>query len=170
MANQIPIDELRQLLRYDAGTGKLFWREGLKNNSYAGREAFTALSEDGRRIGSINRKMFKAHRVCFALAHGRWPRGMVDHVDGDPSNNRLSNLREATHSQNNANRKPKPGSASRYLGVSFDKRGRRWKGQVYKDNKNYNTPRRLCETAAALDRDRLARKLHGNFARLNVNA
>ena len=168
--NEIPISELRALLRYEPETWKLYWHEGLKNNSYAGKEAFTAASDGGRRVGMVRRVRFKAHRVCFALIHGRWPVGMVDHIDGDQSNNREENLREATHAQNNSNRGSQNGSASRYVGVSFDKASGKWKGQVYKDNRNHNTPRRVCETAAAIDRDRLAAQLHGQFTRLNINA
>ena len=153
----IPIQYLRRLLRYLPERGELFW-------------AFTAVNQDGRYVGGIRNYTYKKARVCFAHFHGWWPTGMVDHIDGDNTNDSIRNLREATHAQNNANRGSLAGSRSRYVGVAYDQRSGKWKGQVYKDGKNNNTPRRRCETAAALDRDRLALALHGDFARLNIDA
>lgn len=51
-------------------------------------------------------KHLLVHRIIWAMHHGRWPKAEIDHIDCDPSNNRLENLREATHAQNASNRKP----------------------------------------------------------------
>lgn len=47
----------------------------------------------------------RAHRVAWFLTHGRWPAEQIDHINGDPGDNRLCNLREATNQQNLQNRR-----------------------------------------------------------------
>lgn len=91
----------------------------------------------------------------------------VDHANRDPSDNRAVNLREAAHWQNNANRTKKPGTKSRFHGVTRCSRSGLWKGQVSKDNRNHSTRRVSSEEEAARLRDELALKLHGEFAHLN---
>lgn len=51
----------------------------------------------------FNGVRYYAHRIVFAMHYGRWPKSIIDHIDGDPSNNNPLNLREATDSQNNYN-------------------------------------------------------------------
>lgn len=53
----------------------------------------------------IGGRIVKAHRLIWALVYGTWP-PEIDHIDCDGRNNRLSNLRLATRSQNGANRRP----------------------------------------------------------------
>lgn len=83
------------------------------------------LDEKGYRIICFRSKgfqfRFKEHRVIFFLETGRQPEEL-DHIDGNRSNNHISNLREATFKQNSSNKKSKSESLSPYKGVSFDKR------------------------------------------------
>lgn len=90
--------ELRQLLRYEHETGKLFWRERPTatkqwNERYAGKEAFTASSQGGNRIGSIHGRLYRASRVIWAMVHGEWPKGSVLRRDKNVSDNKVSNLK-----------------------------------------------------------------------------
>lgn len=168
MKPKISIEELRELVRYDPETGKLYWLPGVPNNSYAGKEAFTAVSDGGRRVGMVRGRMYKAHQVCWALHYGVWPAGIVDHKDRDRGNNRIGNLREATIGQNNANGTGvRKGGYSAFVGVTWCKRSRKWTSQVYHENKGHNCGRFGCESAAAIYRDIKAFKLHGEFALLN---
>lgn len=48
----------------------------------------------------FNGKWVMAHRLAWRLVHGEWPDGEIDHINGDPSDNRIANLRVATRSQN----------------------------------------------------------------------
>jgi hypothetical protein len=114
----IPISELRKLVRYDRETGKLHWlsrpvaselapdaASKLKtwNTRYAGTEAFATKHSAGYFEGCVLGVRFLAHRVAFALAQGRWPVGEIDHIDHDKQNNRLANLRETSHQENALN-------------------------------------------------------------------
>lgn len=93
----LPIAYIASQLKYEPDTGKLYWQV-TRNRIVAGQEA------GSRHLGYIRVKMkgrnYAAHRIAWALTFGDWPSKEIDHIDGDRANNRISNLREATHSQN----------------------------------------------------------------------
>ena len=94
------------------------------------------------------------------------PRGMeTDHINGDTLDNRKSNLRVCTKSQNMANRKV--AGVSKYLGVCWHKATKKWTAAIRKNNKSYNLGIFENEKDAALAYDKMARELHGEFARPN---
>jgi hypothetical protein len=84
--------------------GRLFWRVDI-GRIRAGTEAGKIDSRGYIAVG-FNGKSLLAHRVVWLLAYGEWPSGNLDHIDRQRQNNRLSNLRIATNSQNQANRAP----------------------------------------------------------------
>jgi hypothetical protein len=96
------------------------------------------------------------------------PRGLlVDHRNGDGLDNRQSNLRPATHSQNGCNRKKRKNTSSQFVGVSWDKRVRRWSCRIKHQNKEIWLGYFDIETEAAKAYDAAAKKYFGEFARLN---
>ena len=104
---RITIDEVRQLLDYNPTTGDLIWRRRPNvpqgwNTKYAG----TIAGGDGSgcRVVRIYRRGYMAHHLAWALAMGRWPSLTIDHKNRDWRDNRLENLREATHYQQGQNR------------------------------------------------------------------
>lgn len=96
-------DTLRALLDYNPETGALTWRESAPRGGkrQAGREAGTT-----RRVGrppgklyrgvKIDRQVYGSHVLAWAIVTGEWPEGMLDHEDGDGTNNRWQNLRAAS--------------------------------------------------------------------------
>jgi hypothetical protein len=64
------------------------------------------------------------------MAYGQWPRRGIDHVNGDGTDNRLENLREANQSQNGANRRLTSKNTSGFKGVSFAKQAKRWRAGI----------------------------------------
>jgi HNH endonuclease len=63
-------------------------------------------------------RTYPAHRVAWIITYGDIPDGMyIDHIDGDPKNNSISNLRLVTHSQNHRNRSMPPSNTSGAVGV-----------------------------------------------------
>lgn len=109
------------LLRYEPETGFLFWLANPRKHKN-GKRADIAGSR-GYRIVCHEWKQYGAHRVAWFLAHGEWPE-ILDHVNGDRSDNRLANLRKATHYTNNQNiRLAKANSKTGILGVESKKDG-----------------------------------------------
>ena len=100
------VDEIRQLVEYNSATGKLFWKPREHpwwNTRYAGKEAGST-SKGGYLSLRVYGEHIPAHRVAWAVVHGRWPKGVIDHIDGDRQNNRLDNLRDISFVQNLQNR------------------------------------------------------------------
>lgn len=165
----IPIDDLRRLVRLDRETGALIWLERGSprfDARFSGRPALADIGNHGYRYGTINRHKYLAHRVVFALVHGRWPDLQVDHIDRNRLNNRPDNLREASPRENQQNKTTSRSGRAR--GVVWHKRDKRWMAQC-KDA--YGRQRYLglfsTEGEAAAARDAFAAEQHGAFAVLN---
>jgi hypothetical protein len=136
MTKDLPsIDELRKLLAYDPDTGDLKWltRRDVKaswNTRYAGHPALACVHEDGYRKGRIHRKLFRAHRVAWALHHGRWPELDLDHINGNRSDNRIANLREVTRVENQRNMRLPSDNKSGVIGVYWNTARRKWVAEI----------------------------------------
>lgn len=136
----IDIETLRQLIRYDADSGKLYWlfrdasyftsetQYKIWNKRFAGREAFTADCGIGYRQGAVLGVMLKAHRVCWALHYGEWPSGQIDHINHDRGDNRAENLRCVTISENCRNRSLPRNNSSGIIGVQ--RSGSKWQARI----------------------------------------
>lgn len=76
-------------------------------------------------------KKYAAHRVAWFLHYGSWPKNQIDHINGNPSDNRICNLRDVTGSVNMQNlRVPRRDGTSGYLGVTWNKQAKKWKAQI----------------------------------------
>jgi hypothetical protein len=130
----IPIEELHRQLRYDAQTGKIFWRTGTP--CYApGREIGSGTSGGYRQV-VINRCVIRAHRVAWALHYGHWPELQIDHINRDRTDNRIANLRLATNGQNARNRTAQSNNKCGLKGVSRHKG--RWRATIFANGKQRN--------------------------------
>lgn len=162
---------LKQYFDYDA-EGYLIHKEridkiGRPNIRYAGKRAGTLDTKRRWRI-SVDGQVFEAHRLVWIWHNGEIPVGhVVDHINGDPSDNRIENLRTATTSQNNANRNCKKNNAtSQYFGV-YKKDGTQWVAQAKKDGEVQYIGCFKTELEAAQARDSYVRGLHDGFEKLN---
>ena len=107
------------------------------------------------------------HRVLMNIIHD--PKVLVDHVDGNGLNNQKHNLRLCNHSQNNCNRQSSKNSSSKYLGVSWLKRNKRWVAQIKDPNKKSQYIGSFKnEIDAAKAYNKKAEIIFGKFARLNI--
>ena len=102
-----PVEILSEWLSYDAETGEIRWKQDRWYNAKAGSIAGTICTTTGyRRIRLGSGKKLQAHRIAWALTYGYDPHPLeIDHIDGDRQNNRLSNLRTVTRSENQLNRR-----------------------------------------------------------------
>lgn len=129
------IEYLHKRLRCEPETGKLFWRdcEDMPNSwlaRYASKEAFTAVSNYGYRVGTIDGKLFQAHRIIFAMHHGEWPEDQIDHINGVRRDNRIVNLRAVSHAENGRNQSMRKNNKSGVTGVYWHKRDWKWVAQI----------------------------------------
>lgn len=88
---------------------------------------------------ALNGKNYLAHRLAWLAYYGDGPPKIIDHIDGDKTNNKIKNLRAVTKSQNNWNQKnPSKNNNSGEIGVSFNKRLNRFSASITKDYKKYH--------------------------------
>jgi hypothetical protein len=126
MLNQ---EKLKQQLSYNPETGEFTYiKSRFKNN--IGKVAGHPHSEGYVQISLMGKPYF-AHRLAFLYMTGKWPVNQVDHKHGDKSDNRWSELREASVEQNNQNIGVRTTNASGYTGVSFNKAKGLWQANGY---------------------------------------
>ena len=110
---------------------------------------------------SIKQKTVLMHRMIMQPPKGK----VVDHINGNPMDNRRSNLRICTQGENTLNRKPNYRGASSFKGVVKD--GNRWQSTISKAGVSYNLGMYQYDVLAAIAYNGAARILHGEFAKLN---
>lgn len=112
----------------------------------------------------INKKSYKLHRLAWILMTGSEPRGYVDHINRNKSDNRWCNLREASAAENQWNHDPHKSNKSGVSGVHFCKRSQRWKAACKVHGKRYNvgTFREMDQAVEAITRFRVEH--HGEYA------
>ena len=111
------VEYLFEILHYDPTTGKLFWKQRGRehfesdracnswNANNANKEAFTYTTALGYKKGNVLGVNYKAHRVAWKMFYKEEPLELLDHVNCERSDNRISNLRAATTLQNTWNQK-----------------------------------------------------------------
>ena len=171
-SHYITADQLRAILDYDPETGEFRWRETahkskMWNTKYAG-EIAGGKATSGRNttylaIGIEGRRYY-AHRLAWLYIHGEWPPAVIDHVDGDGSNNAIANLRLATNRENQANRGRQRNNATGYKGVHFETWTGKYKAKIQHSGKTYNLGRFETPEEAHEAYEAAASRLHGDFA------
>ena len=128
--------KLKELFHYCPNTGTFTRIKTITYNAKAGDIAGTHESNGYRRI-CIDGKNYRYHRLVWLYTYGVWPIEHIDHINGDPSDNRIINLREATSAQNNRNKLIRFDNKSGFKGVCLDRRRGKWLAQCTID-KNYH--------------------------------
>jgi len=153
------------LLNYDPETGVFTWKVSTRNRvagsiaGYLNKHGYIRIDIDG--------KYYQAPSLVWLIVTGSNPIAEIDHIDNDKVNNKLSNLREASRSQNEINIGVKHNNKSGYLGVSWVDRKSKWLAQVTRDKVRYHVGWFDDPREAAIARDKAAIRLHGEYSRLN---
>ena len=170
-----PVWVLHELIDCEFNEGTLRWKArtrdafptfrflGVWNAKHAGKAAFLVKRQDGYLQGKLLGNTQFAHRVVWAMASGEWPDKLMDHINLDKADNRLSNLRSATRSQNQFNTPAKVTSNSGVKGVYFNKRKKKWEARIGADKarKGLGYFNSIEDAEAAYKR--AAIELHGEF-------
>ncbi len=125
-----------------------------------------SLSSTGYIYVSIGGKRHRVHRMIFLYHHGYLTNGLqIDHIDGNPGNNRIENLREVTGSQNLMNSRVQKNNISGIKGVYWNKESRKWSAKISVNGKDIFLGYHDFKGEAAAVVKAAREKYHGEYAR-----
>jgi len=127
---QITAHRVRQVLDYNPETGIFKWTCCPSSRRLNG-EVAGAVDALGYVVISIDGVRYHGHRVAWLYVHGEWPKFVIDHINGNPGDNRIANLRDVSRRVNQQNmRRAMKNNTSGALGVSRAKKEQKWKAQI----------------------------------------
>lgn len=154
---------LRELFSYDAETGWLTWKITNSNRNVAGNIAGTMNRVNGYRYVRVDGVYHLVHRVIWQMVHGERPESQIDHINCIKTDNRLSNLRKASTSQNHANIGVTSANTSGFKGVT--KARGRWRAAITRDGKSNHLGCFDTKEQASAAYFKAATEMFGEFAR-----
>lgn len=155
-------EELRRIILYDPQTGSFTWKVAAARRVKVGGPAG---GKSGRYVCiRIHGRLYRAHRLAWLYVTGQWPKDQVDHINGVEDDNRFLNLREATNTENQRNRKKKKDNTSGFKGVCFVKSKRLWMASIVVQRKSINLGYFRAPEDAHRAYCAAAKKYHGQFA------
>jgi hypothetical protein len=163
----LSLERLREVLAYDPLTGHLTWRVRLGPMCKFGKSA--GVLKSGYRRIAIDRRSYTASHLAWFHYYGVRPLALLDHKNGDPDDNRMENLREATHCQNSQNVGVRSNNSAGLKGAS--QFNRKYSRAKYRSSITINKKRiflGLFHTAEAAHAAycKAAAEMHGEFANL----
>ena len=128
--NTITREIIKEMLDYNLETGVFRWKistnRRIKIGAIAGTKNWNLYF-----IIPLNGKRYRAHRLAWMYVYGTWPVYDIDHINGNPSDNRFNNLRDVTTSHNTQNQtKPHKRNKCGLLGVSWHTVGKCWRARI----------------------------------------
>ena len=153
--------ELKSKLRYCPDTG-IFTR--IKSSSGIRRTVGGVKSDGYFRLYTCG-KSYYSHRLAWFYVYGKFPSNTIDHINGIKTDNRISNLREATRAENIWNIGKTSKNKSGFKGVSFNKSYNKWSAVCTVNNKTNHLGFFITPELASQAYQEFAKKHHGEFAR-----
>ncbi|MBS6034003.1 MAG: HNH endonuclease [Pantoea sp.] len=161
------IHEVIEALNYDPYSGLLTWKKDIRGGKKAGQIAGHT-DKLGYLVVKVGGRIFKGHRLAWIIHHGGEVPQFIDHINGDPSDNRIQNLRPSTHQQNMCNRKVRKDNSSGFPGVCAHRSTGKWQASIRVNGKRihlgtYKTPEEAHQKyieAAKLHHGEFVREFH----------
>ena len=130
----LSLTKLKENLHYDPETGVFTRIKGNGRNVNIGDIAGS--NRSGYVLIWVNNSPYQAHRLAWLYMMGVMPIEFIDHINGDRSDNRFGNLREATHQQNRQNiTKPQSNNTTGFLGVTYKTENEKYVASIRVDKK-----------------------------------
>ena len=131
------LDVLKEYVVYDASTG-LFRRTGVFHQQGRARAGDIAGAPDNKGYWrfSIKGVSYQCHRLAWLYVYGVMPDQDIDHINGNPADNRIENLRLADDSTNQANRKRPSTNTSGFKGVTWNAKSSKWQSGIKVNGKS----------------------------------
>lgn len=155
-------EALLDALNYNPETGEFYWRKYRWTN---GNPAGHYHKKTGYIKINVGGQPRLAHRLAWFYVHAIWPKEQIDHINGDRTDNRLTNLREASRTENMRNCKRKVQNKSGYKGVHWFKKTRKWRASITVNRRNISLGLFADPKEAYKAYCEAAIKYHGAFAR-----
>ncbi|MCE9886183.1 HNH endonuclease signature motif containing protein [Obesumbacterium proteus] len=132
---KLTIEEVRHLFAYNPETGSLVATNRTRRTDLNGKPVGCPHG-NGYLDVRVGNKLYYVHQLCWAHHYGEWAT-LIDHVNGNKSDNRISNLREANKQRNGLNRGPDSDNTTGYKGVSFRRDTNNFMWQFVIEKKRY---------------------------------
>ncbi len=165
----IRLEHLHEELHYDREDGQFYWkklRSGPRRVDADGVENRAgSVRKDGYVTISALGFKYLAHRLAWFYVKGVWPPEYLDHINGDRTDNRIENLREASAQQNTINRPLHKNNSSGYRGVSYDKTTKKWVARIVSNYRQLVLGQFADMEDAIAAYNRASEEHHGEFAR-----
>jgi len=160
---------VKELLDYDEVSGLFRWRKLTSNRAKIGAVA-GGITKGGYLRISLDNHSFAAHRLAWFYTHGVMPPAQIDHINGVRTDNRIANLRLASHSENMHNSRPRNPASGLKGAYLYKKRlaaghQRPWTSSIFKDRMRIHLGYFATAEEAHAAYGKAAAELHGQFAR-----
>ena len=135
MASDVTAENIRELLSYSQATGIFIWQSRPAKAVHVGDVA-GSVNKFGYITIGIKKKIYKAHRLAWLYIYGNWPDGLIDHINGNKADNRITNLRVVNETGNSQNiRRPNRRNKSGFLGVIWFQN--KWRASITINRKTH---------------------------------
>lgn len=154
-------------LSYNINTGIIVWKKDRRTGKVKAGEVAGWDNGNGYRRIEINGQRAYAHHIAWLLLTGEWPADEIDHINGNPHDNRPCNLRQASRYENNRNTRTRKHNSCGIKGITYDARYGVWYARITLNKKRTHLGSFETSQAAYQAYCDAAKRMHGEFARLS---
>jgi len=162
--NELSLSFLFEVFTVDFSKGQLFWKVQTARRIKIG-DLVGVKRPTGHLFVQLKGKNIAVHRIVWAMKHGEWPNGMIDHINQNPADNRPENLRIVTKKQNAANvSKPYKTNKTGLKGVSFRRKVRKYVASIRNNGRQEHLGLFATAEDAAQAYIAAHSRIHGEFS------
>lgn len=157
-------DYLKSKLNYNAETGIFTWKVNANRRLAKTGDVAGGLNNLGYHRITLQSKTYLSHRLAWLYVYGYMPK-VIDHINGNPSDNRICNLRIATFAENSFNAKLSSKNKTGLKGICWNKFAKKWMAYIRTNNENNHLGYfdDFFNACCAIFSER--NKAHGDFAK-----